>query len=60
MMVDKHVHLHVIPRYESPVKLNEVLYKDTNWPNPPILTDCISIKKEQFSLLLKQFINYEK
>ena len=60
MMVDKHVHLHVIPRYEFPIKVNKIFYKDKNWPNPPILTDCIDITKDQFNSLLKQFINCEK
>ena len=35
MMVDNQVHYHVIPRYENDRTLNEMKFKDENWPMPP-------------------------
>ena len=57
MMIDSHVHFHVIPRYSDSIKVNNVFYDDKNWPNPPVLTDCIDIKEDQFRLLLNQCIS---
>lgn len=37
MMFDKHVHYHIIPRYEKPVNFQEVVWKDDRWPGIPIL-----------------------
>lgn len=54
MMVDNHVHFHVIPRYSETRIFNEREYIDKDWPKPPILStshnlkvdDLISIKDE--------------
>lgn len=35
MMVDPHVHYHVIPRYSAPAQLNGRDYPDEDWPGPP-------------------------
>lgn len=43
MMVDKHVHFHIIPRYSSPRKFREIIYEDKNWPTPPDLSICIEL-----------------
>ena len=37
MMVDKHVHYHVVPRYSKPVTFNGQIYNDDFWPKPPVL-----------------------
>ena len=37
MMVDRHVHFHIIPRYKSAVKFNKKLYIDEIYPYPPNL-----------------------
>ena len=37
MMFDKHVHYHILPRYENPVDFLEVTWKDENWPGVPKL-----------------------
>ena len=37
MMVDPHVHYHVIPRYESPASFDGVAFVDHGWPGPPVL-----------------------
>ena len=45
MMVDLHVHTHVIPRYSSTFILNQQAFTDKNWPMPPdiLTTEDISI-----------------
>ena len=35
MMVDPHVHFHVIPRYPEPVELGDRTFADSAWPGPP-------------------------
>ena len=35
MMVDPHVHFHVIPRYGSPRNFGGMAFLDSSWPNPP-------------------------
>jgi diadenosine tetraphosphate (Ap4A) HIT family hydrolase len=37
MMVDPHVHMHVIPRYESTQVFDMVAFPDKGWPGPPDL-----------------------
>lgn len=37
MMFDKHVHYHVLPRYEKPVKFLDDIWNDDNWPGIPSL-----------------------
>jgi diadenosine tetraphosphate (Ap4A) HIT family hydrolase len=45
MMVDPHVHMHVLPRYEKPQVFDGVTFKDAGWPSlpdlksAPVLTD---------------------
>ncbi|KCZ87934.1 hypothetical protein HJO_16160 [Hyphomonas johnsonii MHS-2] len=37
MMVDPHVHFHVLPRYDAPVEFEGVAYPDPGWPGQPDL-----------------------
>jgi diadenosine tetraphosphate (Ap4A) HIT family hydrolase len=37
MMVDKHVHYHVLPRYADTVSFGSALFPDSGWPGPPVL-----------------------
>lgn len=37
MMVDPHVHLHVLPRYSAPVIIDGREFADRQWPGPPDL-----------------------
>ena len=37
MMVDPHVHFHVLPRYAEPRSFAEIEWKDTGWPGIPVL-----------------------
>ncbi|PML14592.1 HIT family protein, partial [Vibrio sp. 10N.261.52.A1] len=40
MMVDNHVHYHVIPRYEIVRDFGGVLWVDNGWPQLPVISDC--------------------
>ena len=42
MMVDPHVHMHVIPRYEKPREFNGYELIDKDWPLPPDLTQQVN------------------
>lgn len=37
MMVDPHVHFHVLPRYGAPVEFEGTAYPDPGWPGQPDL-----------------------
>ncbi len=37
MMVDRHVHFHVIPRYDGKRALGNLVIADAGWPGPPDL-----------------------
>jgi diadenosine tetraphosphate (Ap4A) HIT family hydrolase len=37
MMVDPHVHMHVLPRYAKPQRFDATEFHDKGWPGPPDL-----------------------
>ena len=37
MMVDYHIHYHVIPRYSMDIQFANHTFKDLGWPKPPVL-----------------------
>jgi diadenosine tetraphosphate (Ap4A) HIT family hydrolase len=43
MMVDPHVHFHVIPRYSGNRSLAGVDIADHGWPGPPDLTSAVGL-----------------
>lgn len=47
MMVDPHVHFHVIPRYSEPRLWNSIAFPDEGWPGPPRLDAAIRLEGEQ-------------
>jgi diadenosine tetraphosphate (Ap4A) HIT family hydrolase len=51
MMVDKHVHFHVLPRYSVPLKFAEKKYKDSHWPIAANLSEFLDIPNEDFDEL---------
>ena len=53
MMVDKHVHFHVIPRYASPREACGRIFTDQDWPKPPEVTKTIDMTDQQFAQLQK-------
>lgn len=57
MMVDPHVHFHVIPRYNSNKTKHGVEFKDIGWPLTPNLKSYTKLDKNQFTQLLRDIKN---
>ena len=53
MMVDPHVHFHVIPRYEGVRDFAGASLSDTGWPGPPDLASARKLDDGQFTALQK-------
>ena len=51
MMVDPHVHFHVIPRYEGERSACGVTVTDAGWPKVPQLGEAVSLDPEQVAAL---------
>ena len=54
MMVDPHVHFHVIPRYEGKREWNGVQFGDAGWPGPPDLKAAVTLDADQIAGLRDQ------
>jgi len=53
MMVDPHVHFHVIPRYSSDQSFEGTVYKDSGWPAVPQLGEAIKPEASELENLLE-------
>jgi diadenosine tetraphosphate (Ap4A) HIT family hydrolase len=51
MMVDPNVHFHVIPRYSSTRRWNDIEFPDGGWPGPPQLAAAIQLTSEEITQL---------
>lgn len=51
MMVDPHVHFHVIPRYAQAATFAGQSFPDNFWPKPPDVTQALDVAPETFKLL---------
>ena len=51
MMVDPHVHFHVIPRYEGERSAAGVTVRDAGWPKAPALNEAVELGAEQIEAL---------
>lgn len=51
MMVDPHVHFHVIPRYEGEREWAGVSVTDAGWPGQPVLGQAVTLSAEQVEAL---------
>ena len=51
MMVDPHVHFHVIPRYAASREFGGATCLDAAWPKPPDLGTALPLTPAQMSLL---------
>jgi len=56
MMVDPHVHMHVIPRYESMREFRHTHFIDQDWPSPPNLSRQIEIDQAHRADLLSHIM----
>ena len=52
MMVDPHVHAHVIPRYEGSRQFEGVDFPDAGWPKLPDLGTAVTLDEEQIASLV--------
>ncbi len=43
MMVDKHVHFHVIPRYINSLSFKDKEYQDKDWPSAPDIQHTLNL-----------------
>ena len=55
MMVDPHVHFHVIPRYQEAKTLEGVTIGDAGWPGPPDLKTAPDLDGEALERLRNRF-----
>lgn len=53
MMVDRHVHFHVIPRYAEPREWGGRAFPDTSWPGPPALSSAVALGADELDGLGK-------
>lgn len=51
MMVDKHVHFHVLPRYGAPRTFEGLEFKDPGWPRVPSLGEATQVPDDVFEKL---------
>ena len=52
MMVDRHVHFHVIPRYEGERAAEGVTVPDRGWPKAPALGEAVALDAAQTAALV--------
>jgi len=52
MMVDPHVHFHVLPRYETVQTYANAAFADAGWPGPPDLKSATALTGEGRRMLL--------
>ncbi len=58
MMVDPHVHFHVIPRYEGERSASGVTVADAGWPKVPALGEAVELKAEQVEALVGYLMGF--
>ncbi|HEY1606855.1 MAG TPA: HIT family protein [Allosphingosinicella sp.] len=51
MMVDPHVHFHVLPRYEGARSARGVTVTDAGWPKAPALSEAVALDAGQIEAL---------
>lgn len=58
MMVDPHVHFHVIPRYEGEREWAGLSITDAGWPGPPALGQAVALTADQVGALVAHLGKY--
>ncbi len=51
MMVDLHVHFHVIPRYADERTWRGIVFPDLGWPGPPRLDAAVALDAENIGAM---------
>jgi diadenosine tetraphosphate (Ap4A) HIT family hydrolase len=54
MMVDPHVHFHVIPRYEGAREFGGATFADAGWPAVPQLGEAVTLDEAQRDALVAE------
>ncbi|MBB3938823.1 diadenosine tetraphosphate (Ap4A) HIT family hydrolase [Novosphingobium fluoreni] len=54
MMVDPHVHFHVIPRYEGSREWQGKQFPDAGWPKVPDLSAAVALSEDDIADLVRQ------
>ncbi len=57
MMVDPHVHFHVIPRFAQTATFAGQSFADNFWPKPPDVTQALDVAPETFNMLTEALKN---
>ncbi|KQM22028.1 HIT family protein [Novosphingobium sp. Leaf2] len=52
MMVDPHVHFHVIPRYDGAREWHGHTFTDAGWPKVPDLSHAVSLNDDELATLV--------
>lgn len=52
MMVDPHVHFHVIPRYEGERSWQGISFPDAGWPKPPALGEARTLEQGEVAMMV--------
>jgi diadenosine tetraphosphate (Ap4A) HIT family hydrolase len=55
MMVDPHVHFHVIPRYQGAREWNGREFVDAGWPKVPDLAQAVALEGAELVALAEEF-----
>lgn len=58
MMVDPHVHFHVLPRYEGSRSHADLQIADAGWPGQPDLGSAVALPPEQVAVLTDWLKSY--
>lgn len=51
MMVDPHVHFHILPRYDGEREAHGLSVRDAGWPKLPDLAAAVSLSEREIALL---------
>ncbi len=57
MMVDRHVHFHVLPRYASVRSLEGAEFEDSSWPGPPDVSQSLDLTSDEFDEVIARLRN---
>ncbi|MGE3747683.1 MAG: HIT family protein [Sphingomonadaceae bacterium] len=52
MMVDRHVHFHVLPRYEGTRSVADIAVADQGWPKAPSLGAAVALEADGIAALV--------
>ncbi len=58
MMVDKEVHYHIIPRYETVKEVIGIEFEDNGWPGLPNFAESTELTDVEFNKLVEFLGNY--